>query len=120
MPFRAGILRVSKPAAPTKEGTLRVKTNPWRPKLKVTLGGKGAVGHAGARLLADVGDALGLTAGLSQAMAPTKQRRRGHDRGRVLADVAVMLADGGEAISDVAAPRNQPSPFGEVASTPPV
>ena len=51
-------------------------------------------------------------------MAPTKQRRRGHDRGRVLVDLAVMLADGGETISDLAVLRNQPALFGEVASTP--
>jgi hypothetical protein len=49
-------------------------------------------------------------------MAPTKRRRRGHDRGRVLVDVAVMLADGGEAISDLAVLRDQPDLFGEVAS----
>ena len=49
-------------------------------------------------------------------MAPTKQRRRGHDRGQVLVDLAVMIADGGEAISDLAVLRDQPSLFGEVAS----
>ena len=53
-------------------------------------------------------------------MAPTKLRRRGHERGRVLSDVAVMIADGGDAISDVAAPRDQPDLFGQVASTPTV
>jgi len=36
-------------------------------------------------------------------MAPTKVLDRGHDRGRVLVDAAVMIADGGEAISDIAA-----------------
>ena len=49
-------------------------------------------------------------------MAPTKQRRRGHDRGRVLVDLAVMVADGGEAISDLAVLRDEPTLFGEVAS----
>ena len=57
------------------------------------------VGHAGARVLCDLADALGLTEGLSAAMAPTKRRCRGHDRGDVLVDLAVTLADGGEAIS---------------------
>ena len=51
-------------------------------------------------MLSDLADGLGLTDALSVAMAPTKQRRRGHDRGRVLVDVATMIADGGEAISD--------------------
>jgi hypothetical protein len=67
-------------------------------------------------MLCDLADELGLTEGLSAAMAPTKQRRRGHDRGRVLVDLAVMLADGGVAISDLAVLRDQPALFGEVAS----
>jgi DDE family transposase len=36
----------------------------------------------------------------------------------VLRDVAVMLADGGDCLSDLAALRDQPEVFGEVASTP--
>jgi len=95
-----------------------VKRNRTRPRLRVTAGGKGVVNHAGARLLADLADAAGLTAALSAAMAPTKQRRRGHDRGEVLADLAVMIADGGEAISDLATLRDQPKLFGEVTSNP--
>ena len=73
--------------------------------------------HAGARLLCDLADELGLTAGLSVAMAPTKKRRRGHDRGGVLVDLAVAIADGATTISDVRILANQPSLFGEVAST---
>src|SRR5437868_1658597 len=88
-----------------------------RPRVAVTVGGRAAVNHAGTRLVADVADVVGLTAALSVAMAPTKQRRRGHDRGRVLVDLAVMLADGGEAISDLAVLADQPTVFGEVAST---
>ena len=93
-----------------------VKRNRRRPGVKITGGGTGIVNHAGARLLADLADRVGLTAALSTAMAPTKQRRRGHDRGEVLVDVAVMIADGGETISDVAVLRDQPALFGEVAS----
>jgi len=95
-----------------------VNRNPTRPCLKVTSDGRAVVGHAGARLLSDLADAVGLTDGLSEAMAPTKQRRRGHDRGQVLVDLAVMIADGGEAISDLAVLRDQPELFGTVASTP--
>jgi hypothetical protein len=82
----------------------------------MTGGGTGVVNHAGARLLGDLADRLGLTAGLSAAMAPTKQRRRGHDRGDVLVDLAVAIADGATTISDLAVLRNQPDLFGEVAS----
>src|SRR5215472_5583028 len=89
-------------SSPNQEGTPEVKRNRTRPGMKVTTGAKGVVAHAGARLLCDLSDALGLSAGLSAAMAPTKQRRRGHDRGDVLVDLAVMIADGGEALSDLA------------------
>lgn len=95
-----------------------VKRNRTRGKLVVTADGRGVANHTGARLLSDLADAVGLTEGMSAAMAPTKQRRRGHDRGEVLVDVAVMIADGGDAISDLAVLRDQPALFGEVASTP--
>ena len=95
-----------------------MKRNRHRPRLKVTTGSTGTVNHAGVRLVADVGAVLGLTDALSSAMAPTKQRRRGHDRGEVLVDLAVMIAGGGEAISDLAVLRDQPALFGEVASNP--
>ena len=32
-------------------------------------------------------------------MAPTKKRRQGHDRGQVLVDLPVIIADDGETIS---------------------
>jgi hypothetical protein len=67
--------------------------------------------------LADLAEATGLTRELSDALAPLRQRRSAHDPGRVLVDLAVMLADGGEAISDLAVLRDQPELFGRVAST---
>lgn len=89
-----------------------------RKRLRVTGGGRGLANHAGARLVSDVADALGLTAGLSKALAGTRQRRGGHDRGDVLRDLTVMIADGGTRISDLAVLRNQPRLFDGVASTP--
>ena len=74
-----------------------------------TSGGTGVVNRAGARLVADLADATGLSTVLSVAMAPTRRRRRGHDRGEVLVDLAVMIADGGEAISDLAVLRERAS-----------
>ena len=49
-------------------------------------------------------------------LAGLKQRRRGHDPGGVIRDLAVMLADGGECVSDLGAIREQDALFGEVAS----
>jgi hypothetical protein len=74
------------------------------------------VSHAGSTLLAQVADKLGLTKALSLRLAAVKQRRRGHDPGRVMRDLAVMLADGGECVSDLGAVRDQPALFGPVAS----
>jgi len=87
-----------------------------RPALAVTTGAKGVVAHAGARLVCDLADDVGLTDELSVAMAPTKQRRRGHDRGEVLVDLAVAVADGATSISDLRVLSDQPALFGEVAS----
>lgn len=95
-----------------------MKRNRCRPGLKVSADGRGVVAHVGARLLSDLADRVGLTDGLSTAMAATKQRRRGHDRGQVLTDLAVMIAGGGTTISDLATLREQPNLFGSVASTP--
>jgi hypothetical protein len=81
--------------------------------------GVGVVAHAGSVATRLLADRTGLTAELSKAMV----RRNfvpGHDRGRVLADVAVMLADGGEAIADIDVLRHQAGVLGAVASPPTV
>ena len=85
-------------------------------KLVVTADGTGQVGHAGSALLAGTADRVGLTGALSEAMAPTRERRSQHDPGVVLRDLVVTLADGGECLSDIGALRDQPDLFGGVAS----
>lgn len=62
-------------------------------------------GHAGARLLADLTDATGLTSADATALRPLRPRGTGHDPGRIAADLAAMLADGGEASGDLAVLR---------------
>jgi hypothetical protein len=67
--------------------------------------GTGGV-YAGSAAVRMIVDGTGLTARLSRAL-----RRRGfvpmHDRGRVLTDVAVMIADGSWVLSDLAKLRDQ-------------
>jgi hypothetical protein len=70
------------------------------------------VAHAGSRLLADLAEATGPQAAFSPALAPSRQRGGWHDPGRVALDVAVLLADGGQTISDLAVLRDQPDLFG--------
>lgn len=89
-----------------------------RPRLRVVADGKGIVNHVGSRLLCDLADGLGLTDGMGEAMEGTTSRRPTHDRGRMLVDVAVMLADGGTCLSDLAVLGAQPELFGQVASVP--
>ncbi|MBR7826389.1 IS1380 family transposase [Actinospica sp. MGRD01-02] len=89
-----------------------------RPRLIVSGDGRGVVGRTGSRLLADLAEVTGLESGFVDALAPTRQRSGGHAPGRVAVDLAVLLADGGEAISDLAVLREQPEVFGPVASDP--
>ncbi len=95
---------------------MRVKSN-YRPRVPVRADGAGLVGHAGSRLLAEVAERSGLEAALSRALAPMAKRVRRHDPARVLVDLAITLAAGGECISDLAVIRQQPDLFGQVAST---
>jgi Transposase DDE domain group 1 len=95
---------------------LKVMRNGRPVTVEVTSDGAGLVSHAGTALLGQVADKLGLTNALSLRLAGIKQRRRGHDPGRVIRDVAVMLADGGECVADLGAQRDQDALFGPVAS----
>jgi hypothetical protein len=64
-------------------------------------------GHAGAVLLAELADRLGLPGELDRWAGrgqPARARRR---KGRVLTDLAVMLADDGDCLSDLVAERGQ-------------
>jgi hypothetical protein len=95
---------------------LRVMRDGRPVTVEVTADGAGLVSHAGSALPAEVADKVGLTAALSLGLAGLKQRRRGHDPGRVVRDLAVMLVDGGECVSDLGAVREQDALFGPVAS----
>lgn len=87
--------------------------------MEVTAGGQGVVSHAGLVLLRRLADRTGLTAGLSKALASLASGRvLVHDRGRVLADLACAIADGGEVIGDFRVMGDQRELFGLVASVP--
>jgi hypothetical protein len=93
-----------------------VKPKPRPETVIVSADGEGLVSHAGAVLLVELADRVGLTGGLSSALAVTRERRSVHDPGRVLRDVAVMLADGGDCVTDLDGLRGQERLFGAVAS----
>ena len=90
----------------------------WSNGLEVTGGGTGVVSHAGLGLVRRLADKTGLTGGLSRAL--WSGRVLGHDRGRVLADISCVIADGARAISDFRVLADQKEAFGQVASVPAV
>jgi Transposase DDE domain group 1 len=94
---------------------LRVQATNWASSFEVTTDGTGVVGHAGAALLRELADRVGLTTALGWR-GPGARRR--HPDAAVLWDLAVLLADGGDCLSDLAVLRDQPELFGPVASTP--
>src|SRR4051794_3254251 len=85
-------------------------------KVDVTSDGAGLVSHAGSALLAQVAEKSGLTQVLSWELEPLQLRAGSHDRGRVVRDLAVMLADGGDCLADMAVVRDQATLFGTTAS----
>jgi hypothetical protein len=91
-------------------GRSRIKT------VDVAADATGLTSRAGTALPALVAFRLGLVDGLCAALAGTRERRSVHDPGRVFADLAVVVADGGECVSDLAVLRGQPALFGDVAS----
>jgi hypothetical protein len=97
---------------------LRVQATKPRARFDVTADGDGLVGHAGAALLAKLAERLGLPAEVDRWAGRGQPSRARHRAGTVVVDLAVMLADGGDCLSDLAALRDQPGLFGPVASTP--
>ena len=97
---------------------MRVQATKPPARFEVTCDGDGIAGHAGAALLGELADRLGLTAALGWQAGRTQTSRHRHGAGAVLRDLAVLLADGGDCLSDLAVLRGQPELFGPVASTP--
>jgi Transposase DDE domain group 1 len=100
----------------TREDIQLVNATARLQTVEVTADGEGLVSHAGVVLLVELADRLGVTAALSRALAGTRERRSAHDPGRVLRDVAVMLADGGDCVTDMDACQGQERLFGARAS----
>ena len=96
-----------------------MKSNAWSRGLSVSADGTGVVSHVGSVALRLLADRVGLTDAISKALT-RRSFTPVHDRGRVLVDVAVLLADGGEAIADIDVLRDQSELFGSVASAPTV
>jgi len=89
-----------------------------RPKITVSDDGSGIVSHAGAVLLTETARVTGLQGGLSGALGRWRPSRAVHDPGKIVTDLAVAVALGGECLADAAVLRAEPALFGPVASDP--
>ncbi|WP_063005798.1 transposase [Nocardia salmonicida] len=81
------------------------------PRLLADGAGTGAVSQAGAVLLLRTAGKIGLLEDLSEAL-----RRASHDPGKIVLDLAVSLAVGGDCVSDLDLIRAEPGVFGSVTS----
>jgi hypothetical protein len=96
------------------------KRSRFYPLLTVDTGDVPAVGQAGGVLLTDTVAAAGLDTSLSAALSPWRKPLAIHDPGKVVADLALMLALGGDCLADIALLRAEPGVYGGVASDPTV
>lgn len=90
------------------------------PRLRVDTSGSAAVGQAGGVLLVETVRTSGIDGWLSTALAPWRRPFASHDPAKVLLDIAVALALGGDCLADVNLLRAEPAVFGRVASDPTV
>jgi hypothetical protein len=95
-----------------------VKNTARRPRLLVSADGKGLVSHAGGVPLTRTAGVTGLQEGLSAGLARHRAPRAVHDPGKIITDLAVAVALGGDCLADVAVLRAHPALFGPVASDP--
>src|SRR5215207_1574003 len=86
----------------------------------VDAAGSGVVSQAGGVLLAETVRAVGLDRWLSAALAPWRKPAAVHDPAKVVCDLAVALALGGDCLADIGLLRAEPGVYGLVASDPTV
>jgi Transposase DDE domain group 1 len=87
-------------------------------KIMVSADGTGIISQGGGLLLAQTLRATGLDRGLDAALERWRQPRAVHSPGKIITDLAVAVALGGDCLADVAILRAQPELFGPAASDP--
>ena len=97
-----------------------MKRSRLRPWLRVVAGGESLISSAGAVLLTQTARVGGLDRLLCQRLAPWRLPLAIHDPGKIVLDLAIAVALGGDCAADIAVVRAQPGVFGLVASDPTV
>ena len=82
----------------------------------VESGGESLISTSGASLLLQTASVSGLAQSLSTGLAPWRKPMAVHDPAKIILDLAVAIAVGGDCLADVALLRAQPEIFGLVAS----
>lgn len=100
---------------PPERNTVLVNATTPAARFEVTCDMDGLTGRAGTALLTGLTDAIGLSDGLVCALRRHSRAVR-HEPRRIVRDLAVMLADGGDCLTDLGALRDQGVLFGDVAS----
>src|SRR5215468_8770835 len=100
------------------ERHFQVKNTARRRKITVSADGQGLVSQAGTFLLLEAARVTGLDEGLSAGLAWWRAPRAVHDPGKIVADLVVALALGGDCLADIAVLRAGPALCGPVASDP--
>lgn len=115
-------MRIVEALVPTPAGSTsqRKKHIGCYPRVRVEGGGRSVVSQAGSVLLVETVRKSGLNDAMSAALAPWRKPRAVHDPGKVLLDVALATALGGDCLADVAMLRAEPGVFGPAASDPTV
>jgi hypothetical protein len=96
------------------------KRSGFYPRPVVDTAASNVVSQAGGVLLTETARSVGLDRALSFALAPWRAPTAVHDPAKVLLDLAVTLAVGGDCLADIAVLRAEPGLFGLVASDPTV
>ena len=84
------------------------QTTGFYPRPKVDTAKVAAVGQAGGVLLTQTVRTAGLDVGLSAGLAPWRKPFAVHDPGKVVLDLALSLALGGDCLADVGVLRAEP------------
>jgi Transposase DDE domain group 1 len=95
---------------------LKVKDGTRLGSLQIVADDTRLVSRSGTALIPKLAAGLGLSAELSRSLSGLHRRRPVHDPGRIASDLAAMLIDGGDCVSDLGALAEQPDLFGGVAS----
>jgi hypothetical protein len=97
-----------------------MKATGFYPRVHVDAAGSGVVSQAGGVLLVETMRVSGIDGLLSAGLSRWRRPLAVHDPAKVVLDLAMTLAIGGDCLADIALIRAEPAVFGLVASDPTV